>query len=179
MLCIYFLQQWYTLADEALEDAQYDSQALNDSVGIDLSRQNVSDANETNRRVRKDSPAQELKRLVNRAKSKVRSRVEHVFAVVKRLWGFNKVRYRGLATNGVRMLVVELQEASLAAAAAGLRHEGAPSAVAEPAGSLHRSRDMARAFRSGPGLPGAMRRPQLLPGQILEEYRQGPVEDLG
>ncbi len=28
MLRIYFLQQWYTLADEALEDALYDSQAL-------------------------------------------------------------------------------------------------------------------------------------------------------
>ena len=27
MLRIYFLQQWYTLADEALEDAIYDSQA--------------------------------------------------------------------------------------------------------------------------------------------------------
>ena len=28
MLRIYFLQQWYGLADEALEDALYDSQAL-------------------------------------------------------------------------------------------------------------------------------------------------------
>src|SRR6202790_1588624 len=28
MLRLYFLQQWYTLADEALEDALYDSQAL-------------------------------------------------------------------------------------------------------------------------------------------------------
>jgi IS5 family transposase len=27
----------------------------------------------------------------------VRAQVEHVFAVVKRLWGFDKVRYRGLA----------------------------------------------------------------------------------
>jgi hypothetical protein len=28
MLRLYFLQQWYGLADEALEDALYDSQAL-------------------------------------------------------------------------------------------------------------------------------------------------------
>ena len=28
MLRIYFLQQWYSLADEALEDAIYDSQSL-------------------------------------------------------------------------------------------------------------------------------------------------------
>src|SRR5476649_2778278 len=37
MLRIYFLQQWYTLADEALEDAIYDSQALRSFAGIDLS----------------------------------------------------------------------------------------------------------------------------------------------
>jgi hypothetical protein len=31
--------------------------------------------------------------------------VEHVFAVVKRLWGFTKVRYRGLAKNATRSFV--------------------------------------------------------------------------
>jgi IS5 family transposase len=63
-------------------------------------------ADYTNRRVRKGSATEELERLVNRAKSRVRSRVEHVFAVVKRLWGFNKVRYRGLAKNATRSFVV-------------------------------------------------------------------------
>jgi IS5 family transposase len=29
-----------------------------------------------------------------------------VFAVIKRLWGFNKVRYRGLAKNAKRAFVV-------------------------------------------------------------------------
>nr|WP_232446132.1 transposase [Burkholderia ubonensis] len=38
-------------------------------------------------------------------KSKIRARVEHVFAVVKRLWGFAKVRYRGLAKNANRAFV--------------------------------------------------------------------------
>ena len=42
---------------------------------------------------------------MNHAKSRVRSRVEHVFAVVKRLWGFNQVRYRGLAKNATRAFV--------------------------------------------------------------------------
>jgi IS5 family transposase len=59
----------------------------------------------TNQRVRKGSPTEELERLVNRAKSRVRSRVEHVFGVVKRLWGFGKVRYRGLAKNATRSFV--------------------------------------------------------------------------
>ena len=58
----------------------------------------------TNERVRrrKDEPADEVKRAKNRNKSKIRARVEHVFAVVKRLWGFSKVRYRGLAKNACR-----------------------------------------------------------------------------
>jgi transposase, IS5 family len=44
MLRLYFLQQWYTLADEALEDALYDSQALRTFAGIDLSVESVPDA---------------------------------------------------------------------------------------------------------------------------------------
>ena len=44
MLRVYFLQQWYGLADEALEDAIYDSQAMRLFVGIDLSTEGVPDA---------------------------------------------------------------------------------------------------------------------------------------
>lgn len=59
----------------------------------------------TNQRVRQGSVTKDLERLVNRAKSRVRARVEHVFAVVKRLWGFSKVRYRGLAKNATRAFI--------------------------------------------------------------------------
>jgi IS5 family transposase len=59
----------------------------------------------TNQRVRPGSATEELDRIINRVKSRVRSRVEHVFAVVKKLWGFNKVRYRGLAKNATRAFV--------------------------------------------------------------------------
>jgi IS5 family transposase len=59
----------------------------------------------SNQRVRKGSATEDLERLVNRAKSRVRARVEHVFGVVKRLWGFDKVRYRGLAKNATRSFV--------------------------------------------------------------------------
>jgi transposase, IS5 family len=44
MLRVYFLQQWYGLADEALEDALYDSQALQGFARIDLSAEGVPDA---------------------------------------------------------------------------------------------------------------------------------------
>lgn len=56
----------------------------------------------TNQRIRKSGEIDEIERGKNRNKSKIRARVEHVFAVVKRLWGFNKVRYRGLAKNAAR-----------------------------------------------------------------------------
>ena len=59
----------------------------------------------TNQKVRKGSVTEELERMVNRAKSRVRARVEHVFGVVKKLWGFSKVRYRGLAKNATRAFV--------------------------------------------------------------------------
>jgi IS5 family transposase len=44
MLRVYFLQQWYGLADEALEDALYDSQALRGFARIDLAADGVPDA---------------------------------------------------------------------------------------------------------------------------------------
>lgn len=44
MLRMYFLQQWFGLADEAVEDAIYDSQSMREFVGIDLGREAVPDA---------------------------------------------------------------------------------------------------------------------------------------
>jgi transposase, IS5 family len=59
----------------------------------------------TNQRVRRGGEVDEAERSKNRNKSRVRARVEHVFGVVKRLWGFTKVRYRGLAKNATRSFV--------------------------------------------------------------------------
>ncbi len=44
MLRMYFLQQWYGLADEALEDTLYDSQAMQGFARIDLAAEGVPDA---------------------------------------------------------------------------------------------------------------------------------------
>ena len=44
MLRCYFLQQWYSLSDEGLEDALYDSLAMREFVGIDLSREHAPNA---------------------------------------------------------------------------------------------------------------------------------------
>ena len=56
-----------------------------------------------NRRGTKSKPLSEHQRLTNRLRSKRRARGEHAFHVVKRLWGFTKVRYRGLAKNTARL----------------------------------------------------------------------------
>jgi IS5 family transposase len=45
-------------------------------------------------------------RAKNRTKSRVRAKVEHVFGVIKRVFGFAKVRYRGLEKNAHRLFVV-------------------------------------------------------------------------
>lgn len=55
-----------------------------------------------NRRRVGKAPLNERWRAINRARSRTRARGEHPFNVVKRLWGFTKVRYRGLAKNLAR-----------------------------------------------------------------------------
>ena len=47
-------------------------------------------------------PLSERWRLINRARSRTRACGEHPFRVLKQLWGFTKVRYRGLAKNLAR-----------------------------------------------------------------------------
>ncbi len=44
-------------------------------------------------------------RYINRARSRIRARVEHTIGVIKRVFGFTKVRYRGIAKNANRLFV--------------------------------------------------------------------------
>jgi IS5 family transposase len=57
----------------------------------------------THRRYRYKKWVDEVERAKNRTKSTVRSKVEHVFGVMKLKFGFVKVRYRGLAKNANRL----------------------------------------------------------------------------
>ena len=59
----------------------------------------------THRRYRYKHYIDEIEREKNRSKSTVRSKVEHVFAVMKLKFGFVKVRYRGLDKNANRLFV--------------------------------------------------------------------------
>ena len=56
----------------------------------------------TNKRAYRNAPLSVAEKETNRRKSSIRAKVEHPFLILKRLWGFAKVRYRGLAKNANR-----------------------------------------------------------------------------
>ena len=53
----------------------------------------------TSRRTRYKQVVDELQRRKNRTKAKIRAKVEHPFCILKRVFGFVKVRFRGLKKN--------------------------------------------------------------------------------
>ena len=83
ILRMYFVQHWFNLADEACEEALLDSAALRRFVGIDLGRERVPDGTTLLR---------------------FRPLLE-AHGLGQRLWGFTKVRYRGLTKNATRSFV--------------------------------------------------------------------------
>ena len=57
----------------------------------------------TCRRTKFKDYVDELQKKKNRSKSSVRAKVEHPFRILKRVFGFDKVRYRGIAKNHNRL----------------------------------------------------------------------------
>lgn len=55
-----------------------------------------------NRRGTHQRPLTDYQKKINQSRSRTRARGEHAFRIVKRLWGFAKVRYRGLMKNTAR-----------------------------------------------------------------------------
>ena len=91
MLRIYFLQHWFGLSDPAAEESLYGSEAI---------RRCAPRAKDfTNQRCKFKGVVDEAEKAKNARKSKVRAKVEHCFAVMKRVSGFTKVRYRGINKN--------------------------------------------------------------------------------
>ncbi|MFZ6731778.1 IS5 family transposase [Undibacterium sp. Ji42W] len=59
----------------------------------------------TNCRATRSHALTDAERLTNRRKSSIRAKVEHAFGIIKRVFGFAKVRYRGLQKNAHRLFV--------------------------------------------------------------------------
>jgi len=57
----------------------------------------------TCKRTRFKNYVDEAEKKKNTTKSRVRAKVEHVFRILKRVFGFDKVRYRGIAKNHHRL----------------------------------------------------------------------------
>src|ERR1035438_9046228 len=57
----------------------------------------------TSRRVKYKNSVDELQKAKNRVKARVRAKVEHPFRILKRIFGFEKVRYRGIQKNHHRL----------------------------------------------------------------------------
>lgn len=55
-----------------------------------------------NRRGTAQRPLTDHQKKINQSRSRTRARGEHAFRIVKQLWGFAKVRYRGIAKNAAR-----------------------------------------------------------------------------
>ena len=53
----------------------------------------------------RNNPLSAAEKAKNTTKSRVRAKVEHAFLIIKRIFGFAKVRYRGLMKNANRLFV--------------------------------------------------------------------------
>jgi IS5 family transposase len=81
----------------AVEHARHTSEVL---------REHAPHAHDfTHQRYRYKDRIDDVERQMNRTNSKVRSKMEHVFAVLSLKFGFAKVRYRGLDKNAKRLFV--------------------------------------------------------------------------
>ncbi|MCX2835784.1 transposase, partial [Microbulbifer thermotolerans] len=54
----------------------------------------------------KTLPGQDVVRKVEKIKAQIRAKVEHPFRYIKRVFGYDKVRYRGLAKNTDRLCLL-------------------------------------------------------------------------
>ena len=76
----------------------------------DGQRQVISEAapaaqDHTHDRGHHQRPLSERQKAANHAKSRVRAKVEHPIGTIKRVFGFRRVRYRGIAKNTNRLFV--------------------------------------------------------------------------
>ncbi len=72
----------------------------------DVIREHAPNAKDfTNQKGCRNRPLTDDEKAKNKTKSKVRAKVEHPFLILKRIFGFNKVRYRGLEKNATRLFV--------------------------------------------------------------------------
>jgi len=95
MLRVYFLQQWYGLADEAIGvEKRAEIVALERKIDWQIARKRGKI------KVIAEGAEKETLKAMEKAKASVRAFVEHPFHILKNIFRHRKVWYRGLAKNG-------------------------------------------------------------------------------
>ena len=102
MLRIHCLQHFFNLSDPAAEEALYDSESMRRFVGLELDI--VGKPLDDKGLIVKSGTIVDATIIAAppSTKNRARARGEHPFRVIKQLWGFTKVRYRGIAKNLAR-----------------------------------------------------------------------------
>ena len=94
---------------QMMDDCLHGDEAViyGDKAYVDAQRQQDAQAEGIAWRVlRKATRGRKLTcadRSFNRKSNRTRARVEHPFGIIKHLWGYRKVRYRGLAKNAAQV----------------------------------------------------------------------------
>ena len=97
---------------EIMEDCVHGAEEViyGDKAYVSTARQQQAESDEVEWRVlRKATRGRKLScadRSFNTKSNRVRARVEHAFGVIKHLWGYRKVRYRGLAKNAAQIFTL-------------------------------------------------------------------------
>ena len=125
MLRLHFMQQWFRLSDPAMEEALHDVPLYREFAGLDNWTTRLPDESTILRfrhlnappevtwhvamrpskraALDKSKPLGAMINEVERIKAGIRAKVEHPFRVIKRQFGFVKVRYRGLKKNTAQL----------------------------------------------------------------------------
>ena len=97
---------------EIMEDCMHGQEEViyGDQAYVSAERQRQAESDEVEWRVlRKVNRGRKLTcadRSFNTKSNRVRARVEHAFGVIKHLWGYRKVRYRGLGKNAAQIFTL-------------------------------------------------------------------------
>ncbi len=116
MLRIHFMQQWFTLSDPGMEEAFFDTPLYREFAQLDAFARLPDEFTilRFRQRLEKDKLAEQILLTVNALltqrglllKAGIRAKVEHPFRVLKRQFGFVKVRYRGLKKNTAQLMTL-------------------------------------------------------------------------
>ena len=129
MLRIHFMQQWFNLSDPAMEEGFFDTPVYREFAQLEEFARLPDESTilRFRHRLEKHKLAEQILATVNdilierglllndadalldqaeKLKASIRAKVEHPFRVIKRQFGFVKVRYRGLKKNTAQIVTL-------------------------------------------------------------------------